>query len=69
MSSCGCHVGTVDRVQGDTIKLTKNDPEAGGKHHTIPTNWVANVDDKVHLNKDADQTRREWKEEPMGSGV
>jgi hypothetical protein len=30
------HVGTVDKVEGEQIKLAKNDPAAGGKHHNIP---------------------------------
>ena len=29
-------VGTVDHVEGDEIKLAKNDPQAQGKHHYIP---------------------------------
>ena len=27
----GGHVGTVDKVEGESIKLTKNDPGAGGR--------------------------------------
>ena len=30
----GVHVGTVDHLQGDRIKLTKQD-SADGKHHFI----------------------------------
>jgi len=67
ISSCGCHMGTVDRVEGDTIKLTKNDPQASGHHHFIPLDWVAKVDNKVYLNKDAAETRDNWAEEPVGA--
>jgi hypothetical protein len=63
MSSCGCRIGTVDRVEGNEIKLTKNDPQAAGKHHLIPLGWVASVDNQVHLNKDAEEARRDWKTE------
>lgn len=61
MSSCGCRIGVVDAVQGNEIKLTKNDPQAAGRHHLIPMEWVARVDDMVHLNKDAADAMREWK--------
>ena len=51
----GTHVGTVDHVDGDRIKLTKNDsPQAedgqGAKHHYISLGLVADVEDgKVRL--------------------
>ncbi|WP_375380996.1 DUF2171 domain-containing protein [uncultured Sphingomonas sp.] len=51
----GTHVGTVDHVQGDRIKLTKNDsPQAedgeGAKHHYISIGLVAEIEDgKVRL--------------------
>ena len=51
----GVHVGTVDHVDGDRIKLTKNDspqgPDGeGAKHHYISLGLVAEVeDDKVRL--------------------
>ena len=46
----GVHVGTVDHVDGDRIKLTKNDsPQAedgqGAKHHYISLGLVAEVED------------------------
>jgi len=53
----GVHVGTVDHVDGDRIKLTKNDsPQSedgqGAKHHYISLGLVAEVEvegDKVRL--------------------
>lgn len=51
----GVHVGTVDHVDGDRIKLTKNDsPQSedgqGAKHHYISLGMVAEVEgDKVRL--------------------
>jgi hypothetical protein len=37
LGSDGVHVGTVDHPEGrDQVKLTKNDPDAGGEHHFIP---------------------------------
>jgi len=48
----GVHVGTVDKVEGDRIKLTKDDsPQTedgqGGKHHYISVGLVAEVEDGV----------------------
>ncbi|APX67219.1 DUF2171 domain-containing protein [Sphingomonas sp. gentR] len=51
----GVHVGTVDHVDGDRIKLTKNDsPQTedgqGAKHHYLPLGLVAEVEgDTVRL--------------------
>lgn len=51
----GVHVGTVDRVEGSRIKLTKNDNgKAGheGHHHFIPLDMVSDVEgDRVRLSK------------------
>ena len=52
----GVHVGTVDRVEGDRIKLTKDDSGEGsheGHHHYISLGLVAGVEsDKVRLSAD-----------------
>ena len=57
----GKHVGTVDHLEGmDQIKLAKNDPKAGGKHHFIPLGWVDHVDSHVHLNKASKDVMKEW---------
>lgn len=54
----GVHIGTVDRVEGDNIKLTKADSGEGshkGHHHIIPGGLVAEVEgDKVRLSANAD---------------
>lgn len=42
----GVHVGTVDHVQGDRIKLTKAD-SGDGHHHFISLGLVAEVEDGV----------------------
>lgn len=67
VSSCGCNMGKVDHLEGDTIKLTKND-SADGKHHFIPTGWVARVDEHVHLSKNAEETMKNWTTEPAVAG-
>jgi hypothetical protein len=59
--SCGNFVGKVDHVQGDTIKLTKND-SPDGRHHLIPLAWVAKVHDHIHLDRDCAAAKREWQD-------
>jgi hypothetical protein len=60
MSSCGCTLGKVDHLEGDAIKLTQRD-SLDGHHHFIPTSWIDHVDNHVHLKKNADETKAEWK--------
>jgi hypothetical protein len=54
----GVHIGTVDRVEGNRIKLTKEDSGQGrhqGHHHYIATALVAEIEgDKVRLSANAD---------------
>ena len=47
-SSDGSHVGTVDGVEGDRIKLTRND-SPDGEHHYVGLDAVERVDAHVHL--------------------
>ena len=49
--------GTVDKVEGEMIKLTKDQQ---GQHHWIPTSWVKSVDDKVHVDRPGAQAMKEW---------
>jgi hypothetical protein len=45
VGSCGHHVGTVDHVESDRIKLTRNDdPDGGHHHHFLPVSAVASVE-------------------------
>ena len=61
----GVHVGTVDKVEGDRIKLTKKDSgveledgqqsDHAGHHHFISLGLVADVEgDTVRLSANAD---------------
>ena len=60
----GVHVGTVDKVEGNRIKLTKKDSGAQvvegtgsheGHHHFISLGLVADIEDgKVQLSANAD---------------
>jgi hypothetical protein len=57
----GKHVGTVDHMDGNRIKLTKSDPASGGEHHYLDLNMVKEIrDGAVCLNKSADEARRTW---------
>ncbi|MBB3878052.1 DUF2171 domain-containing protein [Sphingomonas pseudosanguinis] len=64
----GVHVGTVDHVQGDRIKLTKNDsPQTqdgqGAKHHYLPIGLVAEVEgDQVRLSATAQNAVDQFEE-------
>ncbi|HWM44085.1 MAG TPA: DUF2171 domain-containing protein [Burkholderiales bacterium] len=54
-------VGTVDHVEGERIKLAKNDPQAQGQHHYIPAEWVDRIEgDEVKLRKSASDARSSW---------
>ena len=54
-------VGTVDHLEGDRIKLAKNDPLSGGQHHYIPTDWVERVEgDQVCLRQNAQEACQQW---------
>jgi hypothetical protein len=56
--SGGVHVGTVDRVEENRIKLTKADSGEGrhrGHHHYIESSLVADVEgNKVRLSANGD---------------
>jgi hypothetical protein len=60
LGSDGQHVGTVDKLEGQRIKLTKNDSAAPGEHRYIHVDSVASVDEAVRLNRTAAQARDEW---------
>jgi len=65
IASCGTKVGVVDHVESGTIKLTKND-SPDGQHHFIPMGWVDHVDNHVHLKKNSQDAKQEWKSDAAG---
>lgn len=69
----GVHVGTVDHVEGDRIKLTKKDSGEGshrGHHHFIPLSLVADVEGtEVRLSANADVAVGLFEEEEQGDQV
>lgn len=56
------HVGRVDYIRGDRIILAKNDPDAAGHHHSIPSNWVEDVGDTVRLNITGEEAQNRWRD-------
>jgi hypothetical protein len=67
--SDGQRVGTVDRVENETLKLTKQGSQ-DGRHHWLPMDCVASVDQAVRLNKSSQDAMREWSDSaPTGAGM
>jgi hypothetical protein len=66
----GVHLGTVDRVEGDRIKLIRADSGQGsheGHHHYLPIGLVAEIEgDRVRLSANAD-VALQFEEEQGGS--
>jgi hypothetical protein len=64
------HVGTVDRVAGDRIILTKSDPDSGGVHHSLSCLEIDRIEgDKVILDCSADEARNRWRDESRGRAL
>jgi hypothetical protein len=58
------HVGTVDRVAGDRIILTRSDPQSGGVHHSLSCADVDRIDNgRVILDCNAEKARERWRDE------
>jgi hypothetical protein len=64
VGSDGEHVGSVDKVRGDRIVLTRNDQDAGGHHHSIPSIWLKSVDGgRITISKTAAEAKQAWRDE------
>jgi hypothetical protein len=70
ISADGAHVGTVDHVEGDRIKLTKKDSGQGsheGHHHYLSIGLVADIEgDKVRLSVTSENLSQFLEEENEG---
>jgi hypothetical protein len=68
----GVHIGTVDRVEGSRIKLTRKDSGEGshkGHHHFIPLELVAEIEgSRVRLSANGD-VAVSFEEEDGGKAV
>jgi hypothetical protein len=61
VGSDGGHVGIVDHLDGQRIKLTRTDPDAQGVHHFIHVDSIeAIAEGEVRLNRTAAQAKDEW---------
>ena len=68
----GVHLGTVDHVEGDRIKLVKADSGVAheGHHHYIPRGLVAGVEgDKVRLSANGDVAADLFEQEQDGQPI
>ncbi len=54
------HVGIVDHLDGDRIKLTHHDSQADGKHHFLPLTAIASVGEFVTLTMTKAEAESQW---------
>ena len=60
VSSDNQHVGIVDHLDGDRLKLTHHDSQANGQHHFLPLTAIAGVGEFVTLNVTAAEAEAQW---------
>jgi hypothetical protein len=68
----GVHLGTVDRVEGNRIKLIRADSGVGheGEHHYIPQGLIAEVEgDRVRLSARGDVVADLFEQEQSGQPI
>lgn len=59
----GEHVGTVDKIRGERLILTKNDSD-DGHHHSLRCTEIDCIEDgKVKLDISAEQAQQQWRDE------
>jgi len=64
------HVGTVDRIAGDRIILTRGDPDSGGVHHSLTCSDIDRLEgDRVILECSAEKARERWRDESRGRAL
>jgi len=64
IGSDGMHVGSVDALVGQLLKLKKSDPAAGGTHHYLDLALVAGIEgDTIKLLVPAAEARERWSQE------
>jgi hypothetical protein len=68
----GVHLGTVDRIEGDRIKLIRADSGMAHEehHHYIPRGLIADVEgNKVRLSANADVAADLFEQEQSGNPI
>lgn len=64
VGSDGAHVGSVDALVGQLLKLKKSDPASGGTHHYLDLALVAGIEgDTIKLLVPAAEAKERWSEE------
>jgi hypothetical protein len=64
VGSDGQQVGTVDKLEGEQVKLTR---DADGQHHYLPADAIQGVTDgTVRLTMTAAEAKRSWQAEGSG---
>ena len=64
VGSDGGHVGTVDALVGQLLKLKKSDSASGGTHHFLDIGLIADIEnDTARLLVTADDAKQRWSEE------
>ena len=56
----GKHVGIVDHLDGDRVKLTHHDSQASGKHHFLPQSAIMSIGEFVTLSMTAAEAESQW---------
>lgn len=65
----GVHLGTVDKVEGDRIKLTRADSGShGDHHHYLSIGLVADIEEIGSGSPPTPTTRRCWKRKKVARG-
>ncbi len=54
------HIGIVDHLDGERIKLTHHDSQADGKHHFLPVSAIMSIGEFVTLNMTAAEAESQW---------
>lgn len=64
VGSDGAHVGTVDGLAGQLLKLKRSGPASGGTHHFLDIALVVGVEDRtIKLLVPAAEARERWSNE------
>lgn len=64
VGSDGMHVGSVDALVGQLLKLKKSDPATGGTHHYLDLALVTSIEgDTIKLLVPAAEAKERWSEE------
>jgi len=61
VGSDGQPIGTVEKVEGNRVKLTNDDPSAKGQQRYIQLDSVASVQqNEIRMRQSAQDVKRQW---------